>query len=65
MRMPDTNGYSGTHLTIGDVARTFGVTPATVREWDRSGKLPAAFRTPGNQRRWNRADVEALLERAS
>jgi excisionase family DNA binding protein len=47
-------------LTISEVAKAFGVTVATVRGWDKAEKL-TAVRTPGNQRRFNRADVEALL----
>lgn len=63
--MLDTNRYSESHLSVSEVARIFGVTVPTVRNWDKTGKLPASFRTPSNQRRWNAADVQALRERAS
>jgi MerR family redox-sensitive transcriptional activator SoxR len=56
--MSDTDTYD--RLTIGEVAARFGVTVPTVRAWERAGKI-TAVRTPGNQRRFNRADVEALL----
>lgn len=56
--MPDTDTHSRT-LNPSDVAGIFGVTVPTVRAWDKSGKLPASFRTPGNQRRWYAADIEA------
>lgn len=47
-------------LTPREVADIFGVTSEAVREWTRTGKL-ASFRTPGGQRRFRRADVEAFL----
>lgn len=47
-------------LPIGDVAEAFAVTVGTVRAWEKAGKL-TALRTPGGQRRFRRADVEALL----
>lgn len=48
-------------ITTGDAAAVLGVSVQTVRRWERSGHLPAV-RTPGNQRRFRRSDVEALLE---
>ncbi|WP_375490284.1 helix-turn-helix domain-containing protein [uncultured Jatrophihabitans sp.] len=51
-------------LRPGDVARIFNVAPSTVRMWARLGKL-AEVRTPGGQRRFRRADVEALVGKAS
>lgn len=50
----------GEFMSIGDVARSFDVTIATVRRWESAGKI-SAVRTPGNQRRFRRADVDALL----
>lgn len=37
-------------LTPQQVAELFGVTPQTVRDWTRTGKL-RYFRTPGRHRR--------------
>lgn len=51
-------------LTIGEVAKAFGVTVATVRNWDAAGKL-AALRTPAGTRRFRRSDVDAVLRAAS
>jgi excisionase family DNA binding protein len=48
-------------LTTGEAASHLGVSVQTVRRWEKSGHL-AAVRTPGNQRRFRRADVEALLD---
>ena len=57
--MQSTDSYS---LSVGDVAGAFGVTAATVRNWEKAGKLHA-IRTPGNQRRFAATDVEAILAR--
>ena len=47
-------------LTAREVAEMFKVQIATVRNWDRAGRL-TAVRTPGGHRRFSRADVDALL----
>jgi DNA-binding transcriptional MerR regulator len=39
----------------------FGVSAATLREWDRDGKLRADQRTAGGHRRWRESAVRALL----
>lgn len=58
--MSDSNTYPGqAALPIGEVARLLGVSIATVRNWERSGKI-ASFRTPGGQRRFRVEDVETL-----
>lgn len=63
--MTDSNTYERAQLlSIGEVASAFGVTVATVRNWDRAGKL-RAIRTPGNQRRFLAGDVEALMSRSA
>jgi excisionase family DNA binding protein len=52
-------------LTSADAARILGVVPATVRQLEKGGKLPAQ-RTPGGVRLFRRSDVERLArERAS
>jgi excisionase family DNA binding protein len=47
-------------MAIGEVAKCFGVTVGTVRNWELKGHL-TSIRTPGGQRRFRRSDVEALL----
>lgn len=47
-------------LTTQDVARADGVCAATVRQWERTGKLPA-IRTASGMRLFRRADVDHLL----
>ena len=44
-------------VRIGEAAEALGVSPATVRRWETSGKITAE-RTPGGQRRY---DLSALL----
>lgn len=47
-------------LSIGEAATVLQASVQTVRRWEQSGHLPAV-RTPGNQRRFRRSEVEALL----
>jgi DNA-binding transcriptional MerR regulator len=47
-------------LTKVDVARIWGVSPATVLLAANRGRLPIAARTPGGTRLFARADVERL-----
>lgn len=49
------------YLTVNKVATILGVTPLTVRNWDRKGHL-VAYRNPVNNYRLYKAeDVELLL----
>jgi len=48
-------------LKLKEVAQIFGVTPLTLRNWDRKGLL-AAYRNPvNNYRLYSYADVADLL----
>lgn len=59
--MPDMHTYTeDVALPIGEVARMAGVTVATVRNWERAGKI-SSFRTPGGQRRFPLAEVNRAL----
>lgn len=55
-----TTGSTERPLTSGEVATLFNVSVETVARWADDGKLPH-FKTPGGQRRYRRADVEAFL----
>ena len=57
MNTKDTESNEADLVPIGEAARIFGVTVATVRRWEREGKI-SAQRTPGGQRRFNRAEIE-------
>lgn len=51
------------YLLIRDAASFLGVSEATLRNWDREGKI-AAYRNPANgYRLFRRADLEAFLKR--
>ena len=50
------------YLTVGNAAATLGVSRATLRNWDRAGKLKP-YRHPVNgYRLYNRKELEALLQ---
>lgn len=57
MNSKDTQSNEADLVPIGEAARIFGVTVATVRRWEREGKI-SAQRTPGGQRRFDRAEIE-------
>jgi DNA-binding transcriptional MerR regulator/quercetin dioxygenase-like cupin family protein len=48
-------------LRIGDASRTLGISPATLRLWERQGLIEPS-RTPGGNRRYSEQDL-ALLRR--
>jgi len=51
------------YLTVKEVASIFGVTPLTVRNWDKKGSL-VAYRHPVNNYRLYRVeDVEIFMRR--
>ncbi|MEU6144433.1 MerR family transcriptional regulator [Streptomyces sp. NPDC047081] len=52
----------GAALTTGALARRLGVSPTTLRSWDRRYGLGPAVRPDGRHRRWTPEDV-AVLER--
>lgn len=50
-------------LRTADVAALFHVSPRTVSEWARRGRVPSV-RTPGGQWRYPAAPIRRLVERA-
>ncbi len=48
-------------MRIGELAKTVGVTPDTIRYYEREGLLPAAERTPGGYRDYGPDAVNDLL----
>lgn len=52
-------------IPVSDAARILGVSPETVRRWERMGRLNS-IRTLGGQRRYRRGDLtEHLAPRAN
>lgn len=50
-------------LTVNEVAKILGITPLTVRNWDKKGQL-IAYRNPvNNYRLYKTEDVELLMRR--
>ncbi|MGW4567600.1 MerR family DNA-binding transcriptional regulator, partial [Streptomyces sp. NPDC004561] len=49
-------------LTTGAVARRLGVSPTTLRSWDRRYGLGPASRSQGRHRRWSPRDVAMVEE---
>jgi excisionase family DNA binding protein len=48
-------------ITIREAADLIGVSPATLRNWDRSGKLKAVRNPMNRYRLYRREDLDALL----
>ena len=51
------------YLTVRQAAGLIGVSPSTLRAWDRAGKLKAARNPMNRYRLYRREDIEALLAR--
>jgi len=50
-------------LTVAEVAKIIGVTPLTVRNWDKKGHL-VAYRNPvNNYRLYDVNDIESLIKK--
>lgn len=57
--MPTTSDV--TTYSIGEAAAMVGLTPDTIRSWERRYRMVAPSRAPNNRRRYTLGDVEALL----
>lgn len=51
-------------MTPREVAERFGVEVKTITRWAQAGKL-TCFRTLGGHRRYNRAEVEKIIEEST
>ena len=51
------------YLTINEVAKLLGVTPLTLRNWDKAGKLRALRNPINNYRVYNVMDINILLRK--
>jgi DNA-binding transcriptional MerR regulator len=48
--------------TSGDLQNEFGYCAESFRVWERQGKIPKSFRSPGGHRRWRSEDVDAIRD---
>lgn len=51
------------YLTIHEVAKLLGITPLTLRNWDKSGKLKALRNPINNYRVYKTMDIDILLHK--
>ena len=52
-----------TYFTVSEVAYLLAVTPPTLRNWDKSGKLKAKRNPINNYRVYRRSDIEHFIRR--
>jgi len=50
------------YFSIKEAAEILGVTPLTLRNWDKSGKFPAQRHPMNNYRVYKRSALERLIE---
>jgi excisionase family DNA binding protein len=50
------------YLTVGEAAATLGVSPGTLRNWDRAGKLRPHRHPVNGYRLYSRSELQALLK---
>lgn len=50
-------------LSISEAAEMLNVHANTLRNWDKSGELPAIHVGPRKQRRYRKADIDAYLNK--
>ncbi|WP_369217515.1 MerR family transcriptional regulator [Streptomyces flavofungini] len=61
-RRPSGSDSEDAGVTTGALARRLGVSPTTLRTWDRRYGLGPARREPGHHRRWSERDVAMIEE---
>lgn len=52
-------------LRIKEAAEILGVNPATLRKWDKEGKLPAIKISKRGDRRYKMEDIEKFINKKS
>jgi predicted DNA-binding transcriptional regulator AlpA len=45
-----------------EAARFFGVTPRSIDNWEKRGRLPKAVRLPNRRKAWTESALRKLLE---
>ncbi|MCA3269342.1 MAG: MerR family DNA-binding transcriptional regulator [Thalassospira sp.] len=51
------------YLTVGEAAKTLGVSSSTLRNWDKAGKLRPCRHPVNGYRLYNHKELKALLSR--
>lgn len=51
------------YITVNEAAKLLGVTPLTLRNWDKSGKLTALRNPLNNYRVYKAEDIELFLRK--
>ncbi len=51
----------GSYLTVSEAAEFLGVSPSTIRNWDRAGKLKAVRHPVNNYRLYNQNELQTIL----
>lgn len=59
MPMQATDSHPDPWLRLGEACKRLHASPPTVRRWADAGHIKT-IRTPGNQRRFSRQDVERI-----
>lgn len=54
------NSMENELVKISDAAKLFGVTPKTLRTWEKEGKIKS-IRTFGKHRRYNMKEIKSLI----
>lgn len=54
---------SDSYITIKQASKILGVTPLTLRNWDKQGKLMASRHPFNNYRVYNISDINNLIKR--
>ena len=53
------------YFTVGDAAKYLGVSTATLRNWDKAGKLTAYRHPINNYRLYKKNELETLLNKVT
>jgi excisionase family DNA binding protein len=51
------------YITVNEAAEMLGVTPLTLRNWDKNGKLVALRNPLNNYRVYKKTDIDFLLRK--
>jgi excisionase family DNA binding protein len=51
------------YITVNEVSRLLGVTPLTLRNWDKAGKLVALRNPLNNYRIYKKDDIDLFLRK--